>query len=49
MATSAADKRKMRRLEEDLEEAEKQKKALQRDRDNLKKDLAELTEKYLIL
>jgi hypothetical protein len=46
MAMSAADKRKMRRLEEELEEAEKAKKSVTRERDNLKRDLQELTEKY---
>jgi len=43
---NAADKRKMRRLEEELEEAEKQKKALTREKENLKKDFTELNEKY---
>lgn len=44
--TSAADKRKIRRLEEDLEEAEKQKKSLERKVQNLTRDFEEVNEKY---
>lgn len=43
---SAADRRKIQRLEEELDEAEKAKKKLERERDKLKKDFEELTAKY---
>jgi tRNA/tmRNA/rRNA uracil-C5-methylase (TrmA/RlmC/RlmD family) len=44
--TSAADTRKIKRLEEDLEEADKQKKTLERKIQNLTRDFQEVTEKY---
>jgi hypothetical protein len=40
--TAAADRRKIRKLEEDLEEAEKEKKKFERERNRFEKDLKEL-------
>eukprot|EP01114_Cavostelium_apophysatum_P004141 TRINITY_DN1430_c0_g1_i1.p1 TRINITY_DN1430_c0_g1~~TRINITY_DN1430_c0_g1_i1.p1 ORF type:complete len:927 (+),score=438.60 TRINITY_DN1430_c0_g1_i1:170-2950(+) len=46
MAMSATDRRKMRKLEEDLEESEKARKKFERDKQKLERDFKELQEKF---
>ena len=45
-STATADKRKIRRLEEDLEESDKQKKAAERKLEKIQRDFTEISEKY---
>jgi len=46
MSTSTADRRKIRKLEEDLEESEKNRKKFEREKQRLERDLKELQEKF---